>query len=68
MRRFLKPLSALLLLAYVIDLLLKKFFLNGFYGAYAFPEVASYLCLFFSVGLFLLSIIRVEDENDDEET
>jgi len=61
MRRILKLLSALLLVVYLVDLLLKKFFLSGFYAAYALPEVISYLCLFFSAGLFLLSIIRIEE-------
>ncbi|KAA3623925.1 MAG: hypothetical protein DWQ08_10955 [Proteobacteria bacterium] len=64
MRRFLKPISAVLLLVYLADLLLKKFFLSGFYAQYALPETASYLFLFFSVGVFLLAIVRIDTDDD----
>ncbi len=55
--------SGILIGIYLVDLLLKKFFLAGFYGEWALPEVASYLFLFFSVGCFLISIMRADDES-----
>ena len=60
MRKILRILSALLLIAYITDLLLKKMFLADWYGQYALPETADYLLLFFSVGCFLLSIVKIE--------
>lgn len=61
MRRALRILSGALLAVYLGDLFLKKWFLADFYGAYALPETAAYLFLFFAVGCFVLSIIRYED-------
>ncbi len=60
MKRMFRILSYLLLAVYVGDLLGKKFFSGGFYAAWALPETAAYLFLFFAVGCFLFSIVRIE--------
>lgn len=63
MKRIFKLIAAALMLVYVADVLLKKFFMNAFYREYSLPETASYLVLFFAVGFFLLGIIRLDKES-----
>lgn len=64
MRRYLKALSSVLFAVYLADLLMKKYFLSGFYSQFALPETAAYLFLFLSVGAFLLSIVRIDADDD----
>ena len=60
MTRILRLVSALLMAVYLGDLFMKRFLGDGFYAAYALPETAAYLALFFAVGVFLLSIIKLD--------
>ena len=64
MKLLFRSMSILLMLVYVGDLLLKKFFSTGFYQAHALPETGSYLALFFAVGFFLLSIYNFSNDTD----